>query len=167
MNLTALPDGRAARDSQIVVYADRRNLQQRNAQLTPHVQTVAERVPNGACASRGSVSALRPAYARQGNSTTSVPMNRPAMDAGQSAEPAADPDHLQADYFLRLLIPSCRRIERKIDQQHKAIAIAETRGAPDHAHRIRRMLRIDEQERQTVKALIDGLQRRFPVPPRG
>jgi hypothetical protein len=94
-------------------------------------------------------------------------MNRPAMDAGQSAEPAADPDHLQADYFLRLLIPSCRRIDRKISQHHKAIAIAETRGAPDHAHRIRRMLRIDEQERQTVKALIDGLQGRFPVPPRG
>jgi hypothetical protein len=160
MNLTALPDGRAARDSQTVAYADRRN-------GPPHVQSVADRVPNGAYPSRGSVAALRPAYARQGNSTTSVSMNRPAMDAGQSAEPAADPDQLQADYFLRLLITSCRRIDRKIDQHHKAIAIAEARGAPDHAHRIRRMLRIDEQERQTLKALIDGLQRRFPVPLRG
>lgn len=158
MNLTALPDGRAARDSQTVACADLRNGQLRNAQRPPHVLTVADRVPNG------SVAQLRPAYARQGNSTTLVPMNRPAMDAGQSAEPAADPDHLQADYFLRLLIPSRRRIDRKIAQHHKAIAIAETRGAPDHAHRIRRMLRIDEQERQTVKALIDGLQRRFPVP---
>ena len=167
MNLTALPDGRAARDSQIVAYADRRNGQLRNTQRPPHVQTVADRVPNGASASRGSVTQLRPASARQGNSTTSVPMNRPAMDAGQSAEPAADPDHLQADYFLRLLIPSCRQIDRKIDQHHKAIAIAETRGEPDHADRIRGMLRIDEQERQTLKALIDGLQRRFPVPPCG
>ena len=122
---------------------------------------------NRARASRGNVAQLRPAYARQGNSTTTVPMDRPAIDAGQPAEPAADRDHLQADYFLRLLIPSRRRIDRKIAQHHKAIAIAETRGAPDHAHRIRRMLRIDEQERQTVKALIDGLQRRFPVPPRG
>ena len=167
MTLTALPDGRAARDSQTVAYADRRNGQLRNTQRPPHVHTVADRVPNCACASRGSVAQLRPAYARQGNSTTSVPMNRPAMDAGQSAEPAADPDHLQADYFLRLLIPSCRRIDRKIDQHHKAIAIAETRGDPDDADRIRRMLCIDEEERQTLKALIDGLQRRFPVPPRG
>jgi hypothetical protein len=163
MNLTSLPDGRAARDSQTVADADLRNGQLRNTQRL----TVAERVPNGACASRGSVAQLTPAYARQGNSTTSVPMDRPAIDAGQSAELAADPDHLQADYFLRLLIPSCRRIDRKIDQHHKAIAIAETRGASDHADRIRRMLRIDEQERQTLKALIDGLQRRFPVPPRG
>ena len=89
------------------------------------------------------------------------------MDAGQYAEPAAVPDHLQAEYFLSLLIPSCRRIDRKIDQHHKAIVIAETRGAPDHADRIRRMLRVDEQERETLKALIDSLQRRFPVPPRG
>jgi hypothetical protein len=166
MNLTSLPDGRAAGDSQTVGYADLHNGQLRNTRRPPHVLTVAERVPNGACASRGSVAQLRPAYARQGSSTTSVPMDRPAIDAGQSAEPAADPDHLQADYFLRLLIPSCRRIDRKIDQHHKAIAVAETCGAPDHAHRIRRMLRIDEQERQTLKALIDGLQRRFPVPPR-
>ena len=165
MNLSALPDGRAARDSQTVAHADRRTGQLRNTQRPPHVQTVAEHVPNGARASRGSVAQLRPAYARQGNSTTSVPMNRPAFDAGQSADPAADPDHLQADYFLRLLIPSCRQIDRKIDQHQKAIAIAETRGAPDDAHRIRRMLRIDEQERQTLKALIDRLLRRFPVPP--
>jgi len=163
MNLTALPDGRAACDSQTVAYADLLT----NTQRPPHVQTVAEHVPNGACASRDSVAQLRPAYARQGNSTTSVPMNPPAVDVGQSAEPAADPDHLQADYFLRLLIPSCRRIDRKIDQHHKAIAIAETRCDHDHADRIRRLLRIDEEERQTLKELIDGLQRRFPVPPGG
>jgi hypothetical protein len=66
MNLTASPDGRAARESQTVAYADRRNGQVRNTHLPPHVQTVAERVPNGACASRGSVAALMPAYARQG-----------------------------------------------------------------------------------------------------
>jgi hypothetical protein len=138
MNLTALPDGGAARDSQTVAHEGRRR---------------------GQHASRGSVAQLRPAYARQGNSTTSI--------AGQSVEPAADPDQLQADYFLRLLIPSCRQIDRKIDQYQKAIAIAETRGAADDAHRIRRMLRIDEKERQTLKALIDGLQQRFPVPSRG
>jgi hypothetical protein len=153
MNLTALPDGRAARDSQTVADADRRN-----GQLTS--------VPNGARASR-SVAQRTPAYARQGNSTTAVPMNRVAMDVGRSAEPAADRDHLQAAYFLRLLIPSYRQIDRKIDEHHKAIAIAETRGEPDDADRIRRMLRIDEEERQTLKALIDGLQRRFPVPPGG
>lgn len=138
MNLAALPDGRAARDSQIVTDAGLRNGQLTNTQRPPHALTVAARVPNGAWASRGSVAQLTPAYA---------------------------PDHLQADYFLRLLVPSWRRIDRKIDQHHKAIAIAETRGEPDHADRIRGMLRIDEQERQTLKALIDGLQRRFPVPP--
>jgi hypothetical protein len=167
MHLTALPDGHAARDSQTVAYADRRNGPLRNTRRSPDVQTVADHVSNDACASRGSVAQLRAAYARQGSSTTSVPLNRPAIDAGQPAEPAADPDHLQADYFLRLLIPSRRRIDRKIDQHQKAIAIAETRGAPEHADRIRRMLRVDEQERQTLNALIDRLQRRFPVPPLG
>ena len=134
MNLTALPDGRAARDLQTVAYADRRNGQLGNTQRAP-------RVPNGSSASRGSVTQLRP--------------------AGQSA----DPDHLQADYFLRLLVPSCRQLDCQIDQHQKAIAIAETRGNTDDAHRIRQLLRIDEQERQTLKALIDRLQRRFPVPP--
>jgi hypothetical protein len=166
MNPTALPDGPAAGDSQTVAYADRRNGQLANTQRPSHVQTVADRVPNGAHAARGSVARLRPAYARQGNSTTSVPMNGPATGAGQPAEPAADRDHLQAVYFLRLLIPSCRRLDRKIDQHQKAIAIAESRGDLDHAHRIRRMLRVDEQERQTLEELIDRLQRRFPVPPR-
>lgn len=132
-----------------------------------HLQTVADRTPNGAYVSRGNVTQLRPAAARQGNSTTPVPMNRSAMDAGEAGQPAADADHLQADYFLRLLIPGCRRIERKIDQHHKAIAVAESRGALDDAHRIRRVLRIDEEERRTLNALIDGLQRRFPVSPRG
>jgi hypothetical protein len=139
MNLTALPDGRAARDSQ----------------RPQRVLTVADRVPNGARASRGNrgnVAELEPAYAHQGNSPTSAPVNG---------------DHLQADYFLRLLIPGCREIDRKIDQHQKAIAVAEARGAAEDAHRIRRMLHIDEEERQTLKALIDGLQRRFPVPPRG
>ena len=166
MNLAALPDGRAAHDSQIMTDADARNRQLTNTQRPPHVLTVAARVPNGRRASRGGVAHLTRADARQESSTTSLPMDRPAIDPRHSAAPVADPDHLQADYFLRLLVPSWRRIDRKIDQHHKAIAIAETGGAPDHAHRIRRMLRIDEQERQTVKALIDGLQRRFPVPPR-
>ena len=167
MNPTALPDGPAARDSQTVAYADRGSGQLRNTQRPPHVQTGADRVPNGASASRGTVAQLRPAYAPQGDSTASVPVNRPAMDAGQSAHPAVDPDHLQADYFLRLLVPSCRQIARKIDQHQKALAIAETRGERDHAHRIRRTLRVDEQEHQILQALIDRLQQRFPVPPGG
>lgn len=169
MKLTAVWSVRAGPTNVIINFMARADVADRNGDVivsrARHYNSLREAGMNLTALPVGHVATIRPAYARQGNSTTSVPMNRPAMDAGQPGQPAADPDHLQADYFLRLLVPSSRRIDRKIDRHHKAIAIAETRGATDDAHRIRRMLRIDERERQTLKALIDGLQRRFPVSP--
>lgn len=168
MNLTALPDGRAARYPQTVAYTDRRNGELKNTQRPQRVQVVADRLSNGACAPRGSMARFRPAHARYGTSTHSVPLNRSAIDAGQSAAaPATDPDHRQADYFLRLLTQNCARIDRQIGQYQKVIAIAETRGAVDYGRRLRQMMRIEEQERQTVEGLIDRLQRRFPLAPLG
>jgi hypothetical protein len=168
MNLTALPDGRAARYPQTVAYADRRNGELTNTQRPQRVQAVTDRVPNGACASRGSVAQLRPAYARQGNSTSLVPMNRPAVNAGPSAAaPAVDADQRQAQYFLRLLVQSCLRIEQQIDRYQKAIVMAEASGAVDHGRRLRRAMRVEQQERHTLTKLIDRLRRRFPPFPLG
>jgi len=139
MNLAALPDGRAARDSQTVAYVDRLT----NTQRPPHV---------------------RPTYVRHGNSTPWVPVDRPAVDAGQSAAaPAVDADHRQAEYFLRLLAENCLDIDQQIDRYQKAIAIAEASGATEHGGRLQSAMRAEQQERQTLTELIDALQRRFPL----
>jgi hypothetical protein len=160
MNLAALPDGRAARDSQTVAYADRLT----NTQRPPHVQTVADRVPNGSRASRGSVAQLKPTQVHQGNSTSWVPVDRPAGDTGRSAAaPAVDADQRQAEYFLRLLAQNCLDIDQQIDRYQRAIAIAEASGATDHGVRLQSAMRAEQQERHTLTELIDGLQRRFPL----
>jgi hypothetical protein len=95
-------------------------------------------------------------------------MNRLTVNPDQSAAaPAVDADHRQAEYLLRLLAQGCLRIDRQIDRYQKAIAIAEASGAVDHGRRLRRVMRVEHDERQTLKGLIDRLQRRFPRPSLG
>lgn len=173
MNFAALTDGRGARSPHTPAYADRHNGQLKNAQPPQLAQAVAERLSKGArdqrartC--RGSMARSRPDYVRQGKPTSSMTINRPAANVDHfAAVSAAEADSRQADYFLRLLAQSCRQIDRRIDVYQRAIAIAETSGAVDHADGIRRVIRIEEQERQTLNGLIDRLQRRFPLLPRG
>lgn len=78
------------------------------------------------------------------------------------ARPQLDADHRQADYFLRLLTQGCVLIERQIDRYQKAIAVAEGSGAVDHSRRLRRVMRVEQQEQQKLKGMIDRLQHRFP-----
>jgi hypothetical protein len=72
-------------------------------------------------------------------------------------------DQRQADYFLRLFMQNRRLLEQRIDGYHKAIAVAEARGDSESASVFRRSARAEEQERNTLDALIENLQRRFPA----
>jgi hypothetical protein len=170
MEFTAVPDERGVRYPHTSTQADRRRSQLEEAQRLRLVQAVAEFLPNGADARNagtrgGTMAGSRPVYVQPGTSTSSVTVNGPAENACRSAAvPAADGDSRQADYFLRLLVQNCWQLDRRIDEYQRAIAIAETSGAVQRARGIRRLMRIEENERQTVQALIDCLQRRFPLP---
>jgi hypothetical protein len=73
----------------------------------------------------------------------------------------ATADDRQAEYFLRLLTQGRQRIEQRIDDHQRALALAEARGKTEDVRRRRRMTLIEEQDRRTVADLIDNLQRRF------
>jgi hypothetical protein len=89
-------------------------------------------------------------------------MKRPAGHVEQSAAAVQTADHRQADYFRRLLAQSGRHIDHRLREYQKAIATAEAAGDAEGASGLRRMARIEEQERQTLDRLIENLQRRFP-----
>ena len=94
----------------------------------------------------------------------SLTMNRSAADLESSAAAAAaTADCLQADYFRRLLAQSRRHIDHRLGEYQKAIATAEAAGDTEGAGNLRRMARIEEQDRQTLDGLIENLKRRFPV----
>jgi hypothetical protein len=70
-------------------------------------------------------------------------------------------DELQADYFVRLLGGRRGLIDQRIVEYQRSIATAETKGDLDAVANFRRLVRIAEQDRRTVDALIDKLRRRF------
>lgn len=150
MNLTVLPDGRAGRYAQTVAYADRRDGGLTKTQRPQRVQAVADRVPNATCGSRASMTRPRPRFAVRADQSAAVP--------------AVDADNRQAEYFLHLLAEGCRRIDEQIDRYQKAITVAEASGAVDHGRRLRRAMRLEQQERLTLTGLIDRLHRRFSLP---
>lgn len=88
-----------------------------------------------------------------------APSARPAGDADPAAPDAAD--HLQADYFVRMLSQSRRLIEQRIDDYRKAIATAQAGGDVDAVCNLRRMARIEEQDRHDVDGMLEKLRRRF------
>jgi trans-aconitate methyltransferase len=92
----------------------------------------------------------------------SLMMSRPDGDVECSAA-AERADQLQADYFCRLLAQRRRHIDHRIGEYQKAIASAEAAGDAEGASVLRRMARIEEQDRQTLDGLIENLHRRFPV----
>lgn len=103
-----------------------------------------------------------PAHVSQGSSPSALPLDRRAGDVDPAATVADTADHLQADYFMRLLIQSRRLVDHRIDEYQKAIATAETNGDVDAADSFRRMTRIEEQDRQILDHMIEKLRRRFP-----
>lgn len=111
-------------------------------------------------------SPVRPgaAYARQGGVTPQASASQTTGQDDRLATVAEAADQRQADYFLRLLNQNRRVVEHRIEGYRKAIANAEASGNTEGAASLRRMARVDEQERDTLTSLIDKLHRRFPVP---
>ena len=93
----------------------------------------------------------------------SVTMNRAAVDVECPAAAPQAADHRQAEYFLRLLTQSRRHLDRRIGEYQKSIAIVEAAGDAEGASGLRRMARIQEQDRQTLDGLIENLHRRFAL----
>lgn len=150
MEFITVPNGRGVR----YPHTDGDNGQLQDAQRLRLVQAVTEFLPNRARAHHADTSCgARP---------------RLAENVSYSAVlPTADADFRQADYFLRLLVQHCRQLDRRIDEYQRAITIAEISGAIQRAHGIRRVMRTEQHERQTVQALIDRLERRLSFPPHG
>jgi hypothetical protein len=111
--------------------------------------------------SRRSMVRSEPVRGSHGKSTLALTVSLPAGDADSSSASPAAADHRQADYYLRLLAQSRRLSEHRIEQYHKAIATSESNGDVEGAANFRRMVRIEEQDRQAVDGLIENLRRRF------
>lgn len=91
-----------------------------------------------------------------------VNVRQPAVRAESPVAAAATADRRQAEYFRRVLVQNRRHIEHRLAEYQKAIATAEATGDAEGASSVRRMARLEEQERQTLDGLIEKLQRRFP-----
>lgn len=94
------------------------------------------------------------------------PASAPASAAEVAAEDSAfavreSADHLQAEYFVRLLTQNRRLIEHRIDEYRKAIAAAEAKGDGEGARVFRRMTLGEEEDRQSLDGMLEGLRRRF------
>ena len=84
--------------------------------------------------------------------------------AGVACSAAADSaDYRQAEYFLGLLVQHRGHTDHRIGDYRKAIAAAEAAGDNEAAIGLRRMARIEEQDRRILDALIANLHRRFPL----
>jgi hypothetical protein len=125
-------------------------------------RSVAERAAREWHGRRPHPGAVRPgpAHAHQ---AAPVPANRPSGDLDRAIAVAAAADLRQADYFLRLLSQNRRLVEHRIEGYHKAIFSAEASGNTEGASGLRRLARVEEQERDTLTGLIEKLRRRFPT----
>jgi hypothetical protein len=113
-------------------------------------------------ADRRSTSALdRKVRASHPSTPRSRSVHAPQGKSISSPTAPATADDRQAEYFLRLLTQGRQRIEQRIDDHQRALALAEARGKTEDVRRRRRMTLIEEQDRRTVADLIDNLQRRF------
>ncbi|GAB1815191.1 hypothetical protein [Mycobacterium sp. MUNTM1] len=84
---------------------------------------------------------------------------RPAPVVDALAPDSAD--HQQADYFVRLLAGRRGFIDQRIEEYQRKIGTAEAKGDFDAVADLRRLVRIAEQDRRTLDALLDKLRRRF------
>jgi hypothetical protein len=93
---------------------------------------------------------------------TVAPGARSGVDHLAAAAETAD--RRQAAYFLRLLSRSRRLADYRIGKYRRAVAAAEANGNVGRAADFRRLLRIEERDRQVVDGLIENLHRRFSFP---
>lgn len=118
-------------------------------------RSVARRVPNKARDRRG----RRP----QGGAVAALTVHRPAREVEPSAAAAETADRLQASYFLRMLAQRRSHVDQRIGEYQKAIALADAARDAEGAGNLRRLARLEIQDRQTLDGLIENLRRRFPV----
>ncbi|BBY36536.1 hypothetical protein MMAN_06700 [Mycobacterium mantenii] len=111
---------------------------------------------------RSPTGSVRAEATRQGPSRPA-----PAVECAAGAAAPDTADQLQADYFVRLLTGRRGLIDLRIGECQRKIATAEVKGDVDAVVNLRRQLRIAEQDRQTLDALIDKLCRRFVHPAPG
>lgn len=91
----------------------------------------------------------------------------PAVERVAGAPAGAAPDtadQLQADYFVRLLAGRRGLIDQRTDEYQRKIATAEAKGDADAVTNLRRLVRVADQDRETLDVLIDKLRRRFVRP---
>jgi hypothetical protein len=79
-----------------------------------------------------------------------------------SAPDAPTPDRRQADYYRLLLAERCAQTDRRIAEYRTMLSRDEARGYLDEVRRIRRLIRIEERERETLDRMLKALHRRFP-----
>ncbi|GAA4535174.1 hypothetical protein GCM10023161_08260 [Mycobacterium paraffinicum] len=117
--------------------------------------------PNDRRSRRPHASVVRtePARRSQGSSPSAPAIERPAGDIDPPTPDAAD--HSQADYFVRLLSQNRRLIEHRLDDYQKAIVAAQANGDVDAVCNLRRMARIEEQDRDNLDGMLEKLRRRF------
>ncbi|BBY00388.1 hypothetical protein ACKUT9_05830 [Mycobacterium seoulense] len=84
---------------------------------------------------------------------------RLAADVDPAAPDAAD--HRQADYFLRVLSQNRRLTAQRIDDYQRAIAAAQANGDVDTVSSLRRIARIEEQDRDNLDRMLEKLRSRF------
>jgi hypothetical protein len=76
--------------------------------------------------------------------------------------PVVNADDREAERFQLLLTEIRRRIDHQIGLCWWARALAEASGHLDVADGLRRLMQMEEQERQVIDELVDQLQRRVP-----
>lgn len=65
---------------------------------------------------------------------------------------------------MRLLAGRRGLIDQRIDEYQRKIATAEAKGDADAVTNLRRLVRVADQDRETLDVLIDKLRRRFVRP---
>lgn len=115
---------------------------------------------------RPHTAAFRPETTRAGqDASRHAPAIEGAADA-LTSEPPDSADQQQADYFVRLLAGRRGFIDQRIEEYQRKIGTAEAKGDLDKVADLRRLVRIAEQDRRTLDALLDKLRRRFVRRPR-
>jgi hypothetical protein len=104
-----------------------------------------------------------PAYAdrRSGAADIRQGKARPAAHVDHAAAAQGTADHLQAEYFVRLLTQSQQLIDHRIAKYQKATATSRASGDVENVAALRRMTCIEEKDRQVLSEMIDHLERRF------
>jgi hypothetical protein len=91
-------------------------------------------------------------------------MNAPAAHVPEAdVTKAHDADRRQAEYFRRVLHERDAELGNKIAAHQRQLIRYNNGAEASDASRMRRLLREEERERETVLRLIDALDARFPA----